>query len=201
MVSILAPIKRKTGGWRGRKVNKALSVTIFCCAITVLLGCGHQKQARTYIEWDWAEDVSVKRILVVPLSFPDTFFIRDSVKIEQRYEVALPKYIRELSYGQVQVDVEITPWMKMPKSISHYNLSSWRIHSWGIEDQRRRHALVQDAANIIDMSHDVSAYDGLMLVVGASLGSFGRNGYLARTLTEFFIIMKFDELATTTSEF
>ena len=179
-------IKRKTGVERRGKVNKALSVTIFCCVIAGLLGCGHLKQARTYIKWDWAEDVSVKRILVVPLSFPGTFFIRDSDKIKQRFVVELPKYIRELSYGRVRVDVEITPWMEMPKPVSRYCLSSWRIHSWDIEDQRRRQAIVHDAAAIIDKSYDVSAYDGLMLVVGASLQAFGRTGYLARTLWGFF---------------
>ena len=82
-------------------MNKALSVTILCFAITGLLGCGHLKQARTYIEWDWPEDVSIKRILVVPLSFPGTLFIRDSNKIEQRFAEELPKY----EYGDVRKKV------------------------------------------------------------------------------------------------
>ncbi|UCE34378.1 MAG: hypothetical protein JSV40_00135 [Deltaproteobacteria bacterium] len=183
---ILGFIKRNTGGRRGGKVRKALSVTISCFAITGLLGCGHLNQARTYMEWDWAQDVSVKRILVVPLSFPGTFFVKGSDKIEQRFAGELPKYIRELSYGRVRVDVEITPWMEMPKPVSQYSLSSWRIQAWSSEDQRRRQAIVQDAAAIIDKRYDVSAYDGLFLVVGASLQAFGRNGYLARTLWGFF---------------
>lgn len=161
---------------------------MICCTIAGLLGCSYQKHSRTYIQWDWEEDRSIKRILVVPLSFSRTLYRRDLEKIKQRYANELPKYIRELSYGQVQVEVEVTPWMKMPKPISRYSLSSWRIDSWSIEDQMRRYALVQDAANIIDMSHDVSAYDGLMLVVGASFESFGRHGYLARRLTGFFEI-------------
>jgi hypothetical protein len=127
----------------------------------------------------------VKRILVVPLSFPNTFFIRDSEKIEQRYAVELPNYIRELSYGRMRVDVEITPWTEMPKSVLHYSLSSWRIHAWSIQDQMKRQALLQDAANVIDESYDVSAYDGLMLVVGASFEAFGRHGYVARFLSGF----------------
>jgi len=98
----------------------------------------------------------------------------------------LPDYIKEVSYGQVQVDIEFTPRVEMRKPITQYQVSTWRFGLWGIEDLKRRRALVQDAANLIDRSYDVSSYDGLMLVLGVSWEALGRLGWVARTITGFF---------------
>ena len=166
----------------------AFSLILILFVMSVFFGCSYQKQRMTYIQSNWIENRSIKRILVVPLAFPGTLFRGDMEKIKLRYADKLPAYIHELSYGQERIDVEVTSWMEMPNSISHYRLSSWRIKSWSSLDQKKRIILVQDAAEQIERNYDLGSHDGLMLVVGASFQDFGRHGYLARWLTGFFDI-------------
>lgn len=150
--------------------------------LTGLLSCSfmdHTKSDTLLVSA--SSTIGTKRILVVLLSFPGTHFKWNLKSIKQRWGVMLPAYIKEVSYGQVQVDIEFTPRLEMAKPITRYRVSTWHFTLWGREDHKRRIALVQDAANLIDKSYDVSSYDGLMLVLGTSWKAPGRAGYLVRT--------------------
>ncbi len=168
--------------------KRMFSLILIFTVMSALFGCSYQKQPRSHIQWDWIEKRISKKILVVPLSFPGTLFGNDMEKIKLRYAVKLPEYIRDLSYGQEHVDVEVTSWMEMPNPISHYRLSSWRLKAWRYQDHKKRFILVRDAAELIEKNYDLDAYDGLMLVAGTCFRDFGRHGYVARWLSGFFKI-------------
>ena len=137
---------------------------------------------------EWSSAREVKHVLVVPLSFPGKHRYGDLKSISRRWGVDLLQYIRELSYGKVQVNIEVASWIQMPKPISAYRLSSWRIIKWTPKDQYTRTAIVQDAGTVLDSIYDLSSYDGLFLVVGAYWKNFGRYGYLCRHRAGFFEI-------------
>ena len=138
-------------------LKHAFSLILILTVMSGFVCCSYQKQSKTYMQWNRIKNPNSKRILVVPLSFPDTFFGDDIEKIKIRYTVKLPKYINELSYGKERIDVEVTPWMEMPNSISHYRLSSWRIKAWSSSDQKRRFILVKDAAELIEKNYDLDS--------------------------------------------
>ena len=130
-----------------------------------------------------ATRAKVKQILVVPLLFPD---VRPGNlntaydAIRDNYSVSLRKYIQEVSYGQVDINVTVAPWVNMPNPISSYRLSSWRLKEMGETFQKRK-GLVNDACSLVDDAFDLSQFDALMLAVGANASDLGRNGYLFRT--------------------
>jgi len=169
-------------------LKRSFLLILMLTVMSGFVGCSYQKQSKTYMQWNWIENPNSKRILVVPLSFPGTFFGYQMEKIKLRYSVKLPEYISKLSYGHEHIDVEVTPWMEMPNPISHYRLSSWRIKAWSLQDHKRRFILVKDAAELIEKNYDLESYDGLMIVVGANFRDFGRHGYLARRMSGFFKI-------------
>jgi len=154
----------------------------------IILGC---RSTRPGLSTDltpppWATAPNLKRILIVPLTFPGRAPYGDRENIEQRWGVDLRNYIREMSYGKVQVDFEVTPWIQMPKPITEYRLSSWRIRKWTVKDHYRRIFILEDAGALLDNMYDLSSYDGLMLVLGCRWKAFGRYGYLCRSLSGFF---------------
>jgi hypothetical protein len=136
----------------------------------------------------WSTDREAKHVLVAPLSFPGKSRYGDLESIKRRWGEGLRQYIREVSYGKVQLNIEVASWIQMPKPISAYRLSSWRIIKWTLKDQATRTAIVKDAGAVLDRTYDLSNFDGLFLVVGATWKNFGRYGYLCRNLLGFFEI-------------
>ena len=136
----------------------------------------------------WSAESEVKHVLVAPLSFPGRSRFGNLESIKRRWGDGLHQYVREVSYGKVQVNIEISPWIQMPKPLSAYRLSSWRIIKWTSKDQATRSAIVKDAGAVLDRIYDLSNFDGLFLVVGSTWKNFGRYGYLCRNLFGFFEI-------------
>ena len=131
---------------------------------------------------DATTSATVKTILVVPLSFAG--HPRDLETIKTRYGELLPRYIRAVSHGRLELDVTITPWISMPHPISEYRLGSPRIR----EMQRHwlaQYRLVNDAAVLLDAGYEFRRFDGLMLAVGADPKELGRCGYLFRSSARF----------------
>ena len=131
---------------------------------------------------DATPSVTVKTILVVPLSFAG--HRGDLETIKTRYGELLPRYIRAVSHGRLELDVTITPWISMPHPISEYRLGSPRIR----EMQRHwlaQYRLVNDAAVLLDAGYEFRRFDGLMLAVGADPKDLGRCGYLFRSIARF----------------
>ncbi|MCD4675992.1 MAG: hypothetical protein K8S18_08365 [Desulfobacula sp.] len=172
-----------------RLKNLALLLGIWLSAIG-LIGCNltNHSLSKTYPNTS-TRVAGVKKVLVVPLSFPDLNFNWNFQLIRRKYGEALPDYIKEVSYGKVQISIELTPIINMPMPITEYRLSSWRIRSWEIDDHKRMMFLVNDAANLLEKNYDISSYDGLMMVVGADWKALGRTGYLARTSKRFYKIV------------
>jgi len=131
---------------------------------------------------DATPSVTVKTILVVPLSFAG--HRGDLETIKTRYGELLPRYIRAVSHGRLELDVTITPWISMPHPVSEYRLGSFRIR----EMQRHwlaQYRLVNDAAVLLDAGYEFRRFDGLMLAVGADPKDLGRCGYLFRSIARF----------------
>ena len=125
---------------------------------------------------------AVKNILVVPLSFAG--HDGDLETIKTRYGELLPQYIRAVSYGRLELNVTITPWISMPHPISGYRLGSFRIREMQYH-WLSQYRLAKDAADLLDARYDFHRFDGLMLVVGVDPKELGRCGYLFRSSTGF----------------
>ena len=129
-----------------------------------------------------ATAATMKRVLVVPLAFAGHH--ADLETIRSKYAEFLPRYIRTVSNGRLEVDVTITPWISMPQPIAEYRLGSFRIREMR-ETWFRQYRLVTDAAALLDAVYEFRRFDGLFLVVGADPKDLGRCGYLFRSSTRF----------------
>jgi len=131
---------------------------------------------------DAATAATVKTILVAPLSFAGHH--PDLETIKTRYGELLPRYIRAVSHGRMELHVTITPWIAMPHAISEYRLQSSRIREMP-RHWLAQYRLVNDAAALLDAGYDFRRFDGLMLAVGTDPKDLGRCGYLFRSSTRF----------------
>ena len=125
---------------------------------------------------------AVKRVLVAPLAIAGEK--ADIDHIRRRYCEELPAYMTAVSYGQLSLEVVLTPWIEMPRPTDEYRVAGFRIAELR-KDSRPQRRLVGDAARALDERYDLSGFDGLMLAVGISARQLGRNGYLFRSPAGF----------------
>ena len=139
----------------------------------------------------WSAPKSPQRILVVPLAFSrkkadgTVVSIADQNlqsldEIRQRYAIDLVDYFRQISPGKIEIEVTVTGWVMLPKSVDDYRMNFRIYHPDRLKTWLNQVALVRDGANAIDGAYDVSAYDALMMVPGCSATEFGGSGYVFR---------------------
>ena len=78
--------------------------------------------------------------LVILVEFPDIVHSVNEAFVRERFQ-KLDSYVREMSYGKVGVDVDITQWERLPASINEYSISAAHLVFKDCSSRGRRHQL------------------------------------------------------------
>lgn len=112
-----------------------------------------------------------RRGLVILVQFPDIAPRIDEAFVRGRFK-KLDSYVREMSYGKVSADIDITGWHRLPDSIKRYAISPANLEV----DKARVSKLIQDAIDVADKTNDFSRYSFIVLFLGAQFKEYGMVG-------------------------
>lgn len=136
-----------------------------------LLACLVAPAARVQAEGQPGGACSVKKGLVILVEFPGLApsvskdFVRGHFK-------KLDFYVREMSYGKVCTEVDITDWYRLPDSIGKYAISPANLKV----DKTRVINLIRDSIDAADGENDFSRYSFIVLYLGAQFRDYGMVG-------------------------
>lgn len=109
--------------------------------------------------------------LVILVEFPDIVPPVGEGFVRERFK-KLDFYIREMSYGKVCTEVDITGWHRLADSIKRYSISPANLQV----DKSRVVKLIQDAIDTADGKNDFSRYSFVVLFLGAQFKEYGMVG-------------------------
>jgi len=119
-----------------------------------------------------ADACEKRKGLVILVQFSDILppvnenFVRDRFK---RFDF----YVREMSYGRVGVEIDITGWHRLPDSIGRYAISPANLKV----DRSRVARLIQNSIDAADEKNNFSRYSFVVLLLGASFKEYGMVGF------------------------
>ena len=117
-------------------------------------------------------DVCEKRKgLVILVEFPDIVPPVDEDFVRERFR-KLDFYVREMSYGKVCTDFDITGWHRLPDPVKRYAISPANLEVDGSRVVR----LIQNAIDAADEKNDFSRYSFVVLFLGAQFKEYGMVG-------------------------
>jgi hypothetical protein len=148
---------------RGRNVLAGMIFILLICLIY---------PARIALGREQVEGVCEKKKgLVILVEFPDIVPPVDEAFVRDRFK-KLDFYVREMSYGKVCADVDITGWYRLPDSVKRYAISPANLQV----DKSRVEGLIRDAVNAADEKNDFSRYSFVVLFLGAPFKEYGMVG-------------------------
>ena len=112
-----------------------------------------------------------KKGLVILVEFPDIPPPVNEGFVRERFK-KLDFYVREMSYGKVCADIDITGWHRLPDSVKRYAISPANLKV----DRSRVVKLIQDAIDAADGKNDLSRYSFVVLFLGARFKEYGMVG-------------------------
>lgn len=112
-----------------------------------------------------------RRGLVILAQFPGTPLPADKDFVAGRFRI-LDRYVREMSYGKVGVDVHLSGWHTLPDPLARYTISPINLEV----DKSRVVKLIQDAIDAADEANDFSRYDHVVIFLGARFVDYGMVG-------------------------
>jgi len=116
---------------------------------------------------------SIERGIVILVNFADVQHPVNSELVRMRFNKQLNDYVREMSYGKVSLDVDVTArWYTLPHSVGHYRISSRNLEV----DKTRVRELIDDALTAADKDVDFSRYSFTVIFLGAKLADYGMIG-------------------------
>jgi hypothetical protein len=116
-------------------------------------------------------DCEKRKGLVILVEFPDIAPAVDEAFVRDRFK-KLDFYVREMSYGKVCTDVDITGWHRLPDSVKRYAISPANLQV----DKSRVERLIRNAVNAADEKNDFSRYSFVVLFLGAAFKEYGMVG-------------------------
>jgi len=115
----------------------------------------------------------IKKGLVILVEFPDVKPSIERDAVMMRFSRQLNGYIRQMSYGKVSLDIDVTDkWYTMPDAVSRYKISPRNLEV----DKSRVRKLIDDALNAADRDVDFSKYDFSVILMSAKLEDYGMIG-------------------------
>ena len=115
----------------------------------------------------------VEKGIIILVEFPGLGHGRDRNVAQARFSRALDHYVREMSYDQVSLRIDVTKnWYEMPRPIGQYRISSRNLEV----DKSRVRQLIDDALGAADADVDFSKYDFTAILLGASVRDYGMIG-------------------------
>jgi len=109
--------------------------------------------------------------LVILVEFPDIAPPVNETFVRERFE-KLNFYIREMSYGKVCMEVDITGWHRLPDPVKAYAISPANLKV----DKSRVERLIQHAIDAADGKNDFSRYSFVVVFLGAPFKEYGMVG-------------------------
>lgn len=111
--------------------------------------------------------------IVVLVQFPDVRHQIDRATVDMRFSRQLHAYVREMSYGRVSLEVDVTrTWYTLPEPVGRYRISSRNLEV----DKSRLTKLIDDALEAADAEVDFSKYAFTVIYMGARLADYGMVG-------------------------
>lgn len=163
-----SPSRRSRRRWAA-----GLAVGVLCVIVWTLAPSGGHAQGppqRTRAE---TPACLPHRGIVILVEFPDVRPRVDRRYAHRRFFVELNEYVREMSYGRVCIQGDVTArWHTLPHPISHYRISPRNLEV----DQSRILSLIRDALDAADKEIDLSKYSFVALFLGASREEYGMIG-------------------------
>ena len=115
----------------------------------------------------------VQRGVVLLVEFPDVKHNIDRQTVQNRFAVQLNNYVKEMSYNQVSLSIDVTrQWYRMPDSIKRYNISPRNLEV----DRSRLRKLIDDTLRATDDEVDFSRYSFAAIFLGAQQPEYGMVG-------------------------
>jgi hypothetical protein len=119
-----------------------------------------------------ARDTVTKGIVILT-AFPDVSHDVDRGMVQMRFSRQLNGYVREMSYGKVSLDIDVTEkWYTLPNPVRQYRISPRNLEV----DKSRVRRLIDDALNAADPDVDFSKYSFAVIFMGAALTDYGMIG-------------------------
>ncbi|MEW6355978.1 MAG: hypothetical protein AB1696_06625 [Planctomycetota bacterium] len=116
---------------------------------------------------------AVERGIVILVEFPDVKYDLSRDYVQTRFSQHLNNYVREMSYGKVSLEVDLTKrWHTMPDPIERYRISSRNLEV----DRSRIRKLIDDALNAADREVDFSKYSFTAIFMAAGVQDYGMVG-------------------------
>jgi M6 family metalloprotease-like protein len=116
---------------------------------------------------------TVHKGIVVLVQFPDVRHQIDRSMVQARFSRHLNAYVREMSYNQVSLQVDVTrTWYTLPEPVSRYRISSRNL---GV-DKSRVSQLIDDALRAADAEVDFEDYAFAVVFMGARVADYGMVG-------------------------
>lgn len=150
--------------WRIRKILAVLfNIVALASVLVPAAGAKAQEQPR--------EAQEVKKGLVILVEFPGQTppVNRDFVRQQFR---KLDFYVREMSYGRVRTEVDVTDWYRLLEPVAKYAISPANLKV----DKTRVARLIQDSIDVAERDNDFSRYSFIVLFLGASFRDYGMVG-------------------------
>lgn len=113
----------------------------------------------------------VRRGLVILTEFPDVRHDVTADSVRDRFR-KIDSYVRAMSYGKVCVEVDVTPWYRLPRPIGAYRISASNLDV----EKSRVTAIIRDALDAAGDDSDFSRYSFTVLFLGAKFREYGMVG-------------------------
>jgi len=140
------------------------NVVVFVAGVVLLTRFGDLSAAPT---------PRVEKGLIILVEFPDVKHTMDRTQVQRRFGWQLNNYVREMSYNQVSLNMDVTgKWHVLPDSVSRYRISPRNLEV----DRSRVRKLIDDALAAVDAEVDFSKYSFTAIFMAAGLEDYGMIG-------------------------
>jgi hypothetical protein len=163
----------KNGKVKVEKMSLKQKLPVLCATLIVFLfTCGNccvvfGEQEQRVVE----KKPIIKKGLVILVKFKGLEYPIQRNFAVRRFE-GLNNYIKEMSYGDVSIDVDVTnKWYEL-KDVSNYKISPRNLEV----DKSKVENLIKDAVNAADKEYDFSKYTFTALFMMSQIKDFGMVG-------------------------
>jgi M6 family metalloprotease-like protein len=154
------------------KLLYVFAMLIVCAWAVSLISCAKDETGKPTEQENTNQEGIMRKGLVILVEYPDVKHSIERDWVKGRYD-ELNKYIKEMSYNKVYIDVDITEkWYEMPKSVSNYKISSRNLEV----DDSKVEAIIQDAIDSVDKDVDFEKYDFNALFMSTKVSEYGMVG-------------------------
>jgi M6 family metalloprotease-like protein len=134
-----------------------------------LIACG---EGESETDGTVEQESIAEKGLVILAEYPDVKHTIGREFAQGRFS-ELDSYVREMSYGEAGIDVDVTErWYEMPHPVSYYKISPRNLEV----DKSRVESLIQDSLDAVDKDVDLTRYHFIAIFMSARREEYGMIG-------------------------